>query len=742
MSEVPDLSIVIPAYNEGAQFDDRMKLLADWLHKHDYGQVEILIMMQNDDTSGDVEEAQAFTKHHPGFRVINLGQRAGKGGAVKAGMMAAGGRYRLFMDADLATPLKHLDDVKALMDRGAKVGIAIRNLVSTHKGLMRKLITRSGNIMAQIILLPGIKDTQCGFKVFEANAAEQIFSRQTLSGWGFDLEILAIARMLGYTIETFPANDWKDPKAAGLVGDSPIKAAIQVFLDLINVRWGLMTGRYKRPQTSLTHASVQERLAETYDRLVLAGAILVGALLRFINISKASIWHDEGYTMMLAPQSPAQIIARTARDVHPPLYYLSLHYWIRIFGVSELGARSLSAILMLAAIIVGFLLARELFGHRVARLSAVFLALGPFLIRYGQEARMYAMAAFLAVLATYLLVRAQRTNRWWFWASYSLAIAAGLYTHYYFIFIIILHWLYMIAVRQPRWGIKRVGWWLANWGSAMLFLPWLPKAYDQFSRVQAAFWIPKANYLTLPSTMAQFLTFTDLGRIAAILRFSGFVLLMVASIILALKRKYFPSGALIAGLTFLGPLAVLIVSLGKRPIYVDRYFVFAAVGFYILLAAILYLVAPFERSRMARWAAIFVLLVTFGIGTHNVYAQATHAMGQVGDYVDANYSPGDAIVSGELYTYFDFSYYNHTGSTTLLLAPGGVTGYGETSLLYDRADKIVVASFNQVHPASGYVWVVGKPGHNDDFAVPASWRLLDDFQAADSEVRHYHTSGS
>jgi len=242
-----DLSIIIPVYNEGEEFGGRMKVLAEYLKAHDYGTVETVVMMQSNDTSGDVEQAEAIAKLHPGFRVVHMGKRAGKGGAVRAGMFEAKGRYRLFMDADLATPLHHLDDVYNLMQQEAKVGIGVRNLVASHKGLLRKFITQFGNVLAQVILLPGISDTQCGFKVFEAVAAEAIFSRQTIVGWGFDLEVLAIARKLGYKVETFAVNDWKDPKAAGLVGDSAAKAALQVFRDLLNVRWGLMTGRYNQP---------------------------------------------------------------------------------------------------------------------------------------------------------------------------------------------------------------------------------------------------------------------------------------------------------------------------------------------------------------------------------------------------------------------------------------------------------------------------------------------------------------
>lgn len=240
------LSIIIPAYNEGPDFGPRMQTLASYLSDNHFNDVEVLAMMQSDDRSGDVAVEHDFEKRHPAFRTINLGKRAGKGAAVRAGMFEAKGRYRLFMDADLATPLHHLEDVRALMDRDVKVGIGIRDLVSSHKDFLRKFITQFGNILAQVILLPGIKDTQCGFKVFEATAAEEIFSRQTITGWGFDLEVLAIARHLKYKVETFPIDDWHDPKAAGLVGDSAARAAVQVFRDLVSVRWGLVIGRYKK----------------------------------------------------------------------------------------------------------------------------------------------------------------------------------------------------------------------------------------------------------------------------------------------------------------------------------------------------------------------------------------------------------------------------------------------------------------------------------------------------------------
>jgi hypothetical protein len=128
--------------------------------------------------------------------------------------------------------------------------IAVRNLWTIHHGKRRKVMSKFGNILAQIILLPGIKDTQCGFKAFRADVATAVFERQTMLGWSFDAELLAIARRLGYHITTFEAPDWHDPKEAehGLVGDSPLGSALKTLADLFVIRFGIWTGRYPKPR--------------------------------------------------------------------------------------------------------------------------------------------------------------------------------------------------------------------------------------------------------------------------------------------------------------------------------------------------------------------------------------------------------------------------------------------------------------------------------------------------------------
>ena len=467
------------------------------------------------------------------------------------------------------------------------------------------------------------------------------------------------------------------------------------------------------------------------DVFVLVTALLAGLAVRMQGITKSSIWHDEGYTMMLAPQHPLQIIARTARDVHPPLHYLTLHYWMRLFGQSEAAARGLSVAFSLATIFVAYLLLRRLFGAYTARFAALLLAGAPFLVRYAQEARMYSMVAFLLTLATYYLVKAQQDGWTPNWYIYAGLMAAAFYTHYFAVFMVAVHWLYVL-LSTPKYsrrhqvitqGLWQRHWWLANASIVLLFLPWVPSAYAQFTRVQSAFWIPPVNHLTLPKTVSQFLTYTaNLRWLDPQWSLAAAALLALLTVLaLILNRPRWRNLVLIALMATLAPAAVFMLS-AQRPIYIDRYFVFAAVGFYCLLAAII-TNQPWHKVKFLPELSLAGLLVLFGYGILSVHEQSNHQMRIVASQVNQQYQPGDGLVAGELYVYFDFSYYNRTGTTLQLLAPGGVTGFGESSLLYDRSAEIVLKELRQMRPDSGFVWVIGKTGPHDYFdKVPGNWK--------------------
>lgn len=243
-----DLSIVIPTLNESERIGKTLDELAAYLRGQKHS-VEILIVdAQSPD--GTAQVAKEHAKDFAHFHVINAGPRPKgkfiKGKQVQQGVFAAHGRYILFMDADLATPLKYLGTVFRMIDEKKSVAICVRDLQSSHKGL-RKFVSGAGNFLVQLLLLPGIKDTQCGFKLFDRESAHTIFARQTITSWGFDMELLALARKFGYKIELIDVPDWKDVEEGSKIGGTAaLKAAIQTLPDLISIRWGLLTGRYNK----------------------------------------------------------------------------------------------------------------------------------------------------------------------------------------------------------------------------------------------------------------------------------------------------------------------------------------------------------------------------------------------------------------------------------------------------------------------------------------------------------------
>lgn len=249
-----DLTIIIPTLNEEKRIGESLDQLAKYLKEFPTRRVEVLVIDANSpDKTAEVANARA--KKFAAFKVLNAGSRPPgksiKGLQVRAGVFEATGAYIMFMDADLATPLKYLKQIFNLIDEQKPVGICVRNLNESHTGL-RKFISGFGNFLVQTLLVPGIKDTQCGFKAFEAGAANQIFSRQKIDGWGFDMEILALARKYGHEIVLIDVPDWRDVvEGSKISGHGAAKVALQTFGDLLHIKWGMILGRYRKP--SYTH---------------------------------------------------------------------------------------------------------------------------------------------------------------------------------------------------------------------------------------------------------------------------------------------------------------------------------------------------------------------------------------------------------------------------------------------------------------------------------------------------------
>ena len=242
--ERPALSVVIPAFEEARRLP--ATLAAVIAYASGLGRsVELIVV---DDGSRDATAARAAEALAPlgaRSRVLRLETNRGKGAAVRAGVRAARGERVLVSDADLSTPIEELASLERALDAGADVAIGSRALdrsrVERRQALLRDWSGRLFNLVVQLVALPGIHDSQCGFKLFRRAAAERVFARATLDGFGFDVEVLAIARRLGYRIAEVPVR-WKNDD------DSRVSFArgALAFLDPLRVRLAIWRGRYDR----------------------------------------------------------------------------------------------------------------------------------------------------------------------------------------------------------------------------------------------------------------------------------------------------------------------------------------------------------------------------------------------------------------------------------------------------------------------------------------------------------------
>jgi dolichyl-phosphate beta-glucosyltransferase len=237
----PLLSIIIPAHNESERIPHTLLDIDKKMAERGYA-YEILVIENGskDNTAEVVEKMAATVKHLTLVRAGNLGN---KGAAVKQGMLMAQGKYRVFMDADNATSIDHFDRMLPEFENGAGVVICSRAHKDTKldppEPWYRQIPGKIGNLIIQILVLPGIWDTQCGFKAFTAEATEKIFRLQQIRGWGFDVEILALAQRLGFKIREVPVHWVNDTRST--VGAS---AYITTLEDVVKIRWSLLTGKY------------------------------------------------------------------------------------------------------------------------------------------------------------------------------------------------------------------------------------------------------------------------------------------------------------------------------------------------------------------------------------------------------------------------------------------------------------------------------------------------------------------
>ena len=239
------LSIVIPAYNEEKRLPSTLERVLGYL---DGGQWDFAEIMVVDDGSSDGTAAGAsdFQAKDPRVRLLRNPGNRGKGYAVRHGMLEARGDWRLFTDADLSAPIEELEKLmEAAQTRGFEVAIGSRaldrSMIGVHQSRLRENAGRVFNLIMRTVLGLPLWDTQCGFKLYAASAAENIFRRQRLERFGFDAEVLYLAHHLGYRIAEVPVR-WNHVEGTKI---SMFRDSLGMFLDLLRVRWNQLLGRYR-----------------------------------------------------------------------------------------------------------------------------------------------------------------------------------------------------------------------------------------------------------------------------------------------------------------------------------------------------------------------------------------------------------------------------------------------------------------------------------------------------------------
>ncbi|WP_313058366.1 glycosyltransferase family 39 protein [Pseudomonas rhodesiae] len=482
-------------------------------------------------------------------------------------------------------------------------------------------------------------------------------------------------------------------------------------------------------------------LKNKHKTIVLGGCVLlVGAWVRLHDIDKSGIWTDEAFSLILSAKSLPDILYHTARDVHPPLFYLILHGWMLLFGDGVHTARLLSVIFGIVNVVLAMWLMRLLAGWRAMMLGGLLVALLPMAVRYSQEVRMYVLyATFMlgAMIALVMWLEQPHRRRWLI--AYCLLMVAGLYTHYFTVTCAFAHWLYLafLTSTQPKGErcLMRPSWWVANAAIALIFIPWLPSLIQQM-KYSGFDWIPASEIKTIFGVFWQFLNANEGTGYAPVTFYSLAVLLMLMSVFIVIEgnrlgKKY----ALLVTMAW-GPIGLIIVVSIFKPLFVYRYFQMCAFAYSMIAAAVLDRLL--ERSYFV-FLTVLALVAYIQIdGLSVVYAknpqnlQEFNQFNRLASEVKSHSVSQDGLLVMNFFLQLPMVYYFRGDTLPMSYWPlnsDGTSsrpdGYQVWTLLSEHADRVYVERLESLTTGSGRVWLMdGVWGGSSTHKLPDRWQLL------------------
>ncbi|MBE7471071.1 MAG: hypothetical protein DPW09_05265 [Anaerolineae bacterium] len=432
----------------------------------------------------------------------------------------------------------------------------------------------------------------------------------------------------------------------------------------------------------MTQAKTQSSfIAKSDGHLLLLVIILAGFALRLYRLGADSLWYDETVSAFLASESATELIAHTARDIHPPGYYLLLHFWTLAAGSSEFALAFFSLVFGLLLIPLTYQLARLLANRQVAIWAALLVAVSPYHLWYSQEVRMYTLGAVLGVCAGYcglraLSYRSKSGSPRLFWSGYLVAAVMGLYTLYYFAFLLIvlngLFLLYTLRSTLNQTVLRSLV--LTNGLVLLAYLPWLPTAWRQATEPPVPPWRTLASFSPWPILLESW-SVLSLGQSVEPAAIWPILCLTLALFILGLfyliqssNPPLFQPSTLptlqppilfLLAYTF-GPLLLIYLLSFFTPLYHVRYLFTYSPAFYIILGAGL----AWLNLRTGRWLTLIaasLLVAACGFSSYqyhfNPRYRADDYRGAV-DFIQSHWQPGDVILVNAGYVYTAYLYYN------------------------------------------------------------------------------------
>lgn len=480
------------------------------------------------------------------------------------------------------------------------------------------------------------------------------------------------------------------------------------------------------------------RQTTKHYKWTLAGIIGLFSAIVLGNMTRWSIWFDEAFSAYLMRFNFVEITQFTAVDVHPPLYYWLLKVWTSVFGMSELGVRSMSLVFAIVAIIGVFVLVRRLFNSpSVALLASLAMALSPMIVRFAHEARMYTVVLAIVIWATYLLLRAMESGQKRWWVGYAVLVAAGMFTHYFAAMAWLGHWAW-------RWYEKRSGrlkqFWTKPWVwthvlAVGLFSPWIYTAVKQFVTVQGGFWIPPVSAYTPIDYLSNTVLYREYGAVLgwwAVL----FMASVVAGVWLFVKMRQKISASNKRGVALLTSMAVvppiLLVILSMPPLkssFIDRYVMYSQALTIVLVAvAIAWAYRRKLRGTMLAASVIGLALVTgignvYYYGNYNKNSNTSIRVKEAIQQVQASGEAGQPIIAATPWIYYEASFYDTADNHVYFLNDSTNYQWGSLAMLRDRP----IGKINDLDKFTDtyrYVWYLGANSQGDVTPPVDTWRQV------------------